>query len=98
MTKSTKNQQTCVDLGTEMTAFTEFVTSCKNQQIGAYFFVDSGSAMTKPTKFKQNWNLFRIVGIFHDPLESFANILKSFQTLGIFWNLFGILNTTKCCK
>ncbi len=57
MTKSTKNQQTCVDLGTEMTAFTEFVTSCKNQQIGAYFFVDSGSAMTKSTKFKQNWNL-----------------------------------------
>jgi hypothetical protein len=39
MTKSTKNQQICVDLGTAMTDFTEFITSCKNQQFDAYFLL-----------------------------------------------------------
>jgi hypothetical protein len=39
MTKSTKNQQICVDLGTAMTDFTEFVTSCKNQQFDVYFLL-----------------------------------------------------------
>jgi hypothetical protein len=39
MTKSTENQQICVDLGTAMTYFTEFVTFCQNQQFGAYFLL-----------------------------------------------------------
>ncbi len=98
MIKSTQNQQICVDLGTSMTAFTEVVTSCKNQHFGAYFLVDSGSAMTKPTKFKQNWNLIGYLEYSMVLLESFASILNFCRPLGIFWNLFGILNTTKYCK
>jgi hypothetical protein len=39
MTKSTENQQICVDLGTAMTYFIEFVTSCQKQQFGAYFLL-----------------------------------------------------------
>jgi hypothetical protein len=62
-----------------MTDFTEFVTSCKNQQFYAYFLLirvvqwPNQQNLSKTGIF---WNLLKYSMIF---LESFSSILKSFS-------------------
>ena len=98
ITKSTKNQQIGVGLGTAMTNFTEFVTSCKNQQFGAYFL----SIRVVHWPNQQNSSKIEIFLESSEYTVTFWNLFwvlwNLFQTLGIFWNIFGILNTTKYCK
>ena len=94
MTKSTKNQQIWVSLGTAMTNFTEFVTSCKNQQFGAYFlsiwvvhWPNQQNSSKIEIFLKSFWNLKNILwpfGIFFEYCEIFFkpwNLLEYFPNL-----------------
>jgi hypothetical protein len=74
MTKSTENQQICVDLGIAMTYFTEFVTSCQNQQFGAYFL------LIRVVHWPNQQNSSKLESLEYSMiiLEYFSSILKSF--------------------